>query len=310
MKKIAIVSMIKNECDIIELFLKINFRIADYIYIIDHQSNDGTTQLIQEFQRENPNLHIIDWADNEFRQAAAISYVAQHIAKLEIVDYILPLDADEFISFSDNLYVLDYLENSLSKNDFGIIPWHTYCPINDDFFKAKAPLNEIFRKRLNDPIPHFKVILGNEFAKNCLLAEGNHFAYNDNIKSLPVGLNLSIQHVPIRSTEQIIQKSLFGSYALSQKKNRFSNEGYHWDLMSDEIREKNYKLSFEDINKFSLYYAVERGTVFDTSLDLDGPKIGLDSDEIILKDFAHPNIVRAYDFLTLNLIKKIKSLNQ
>jgi hypothetical protein len=310
MKKIAIVSMVKNECDIIELFLKINSRIADYIFIIDHQSNDGTTQLIQEFKRNNENLHIIEWNDNEFKQAAAISVVVQYVAKLEIVDYIIPLDADEFITSREKLSLFDYLKEYLDKNNFGLVPWHTYCPINDGYFNSKAPLNEIFRKRLIDPNPYFKVILGNEFAKNGVVAEGNHFAYHETIKSTPVELNLSIQHVPVRSTEQIIQKSLFGSYALSQKKNRFLNEGYHWDIMSDTIRKKNYKLNFEEINKFSLYYAVEPGIKFDTSLDFDAPKIGLDSDEIIFKDFARPNIIRAYDFLTLSFISKIKSLNQ
>ncbi len=302
--------MVKNECDIIELFLKINFRVAENIFIIDHKSNDGTTQLIQEFQRNNSNLHLIEWPENEFRQAAAISYVAQHVAKLNIVDYIIPLDADEFISSPNHLSVVENLNNSISNTDFGLIPWHTFCPISDDYFNVKAPLYELFRKRKNDPKPYFKVVIGNEFARDCLVAEGNHFAFHEKFKSPPIHLNLSIQHVPIRSTTQIIQKSLFGSYALAQKPNRLSNEGFHWDLMADEIREKNYRLDFLDIHNFSLNYSVDPGTIFDTSLDLDGPRIGFNTDDIIFKDFAYPNIVRAYDFLTLNLIKQLKLLKK
>lgn len=302
--------MIKNECDIIELFLKINFRVADHIFIIDHQSNDGTTQLIEEFQRNNNKLHLIQWTETTFRQAAAVSYISQEVAKLNIVDFILPLDADEFITSVTDLSLIETLESSISSTGYGLIPWHTYCPISDNFFNVQAPLFELFRKRRFDPKPYFKAIMGNEFAKEGLLAEGNHFAFNEKLNSKPIQLNLSIQHVPIRSIPQIIQKSLFGSYALSQKPNRLSNEGFHWDVMADAVREKNYQLDFEDIQKFSLNYSVDPGTLFDTSLDLDCPRIGIDSDEIIFKDFAQPNIVRAYDFLTLNLIKQVKSINK
>lgn len=47
--KIAAVSMVRNECDIIELFLKINLRHLDFILVIDHNSDDGTTEILEYF---------------------------------------------------------------------------------------------------------------------------------------------------------------------------------------------------------------------------------------------------------------------
>ena len=46
--KIAAISIVKNEADIIELFVKINSRICDHMYIVDGSSDDGTFEMLKE----------------------------------------------------------------------------------------------------------------------------------------------------------------------------------------------------------------------------------------------------------------------
>jgi hypothetical protein len=54
--KIAAVTMIKNECDILELFIKVNSRIIDAFYIIDHGSTDNCKKLLKNASTGIPHL--------------------------------------------------------------------------------------------------------------------------------------------------------------------------------------------------------------------------------------------------------------
>lgn len=40
--KLAAVSVVRNECDIIELFFRINSRVVDRFFVVDHGSTDRT----------------------------------------------------------------------------------------------------------------------------------------------------------------------------------------------------------------------------------------------------------------------------
>ncbi len=59
MIKLGLVSMVKNESDIIELFLRINIRSFNQILLVDHRSNDGTAEIIQEVQKKNTEYTFI-----------------------------------------------------------------------------------------------------------------------------------------------------------------------------------------------------------------------------------------------------------
>ena len=50
--RLAAVTMVKNECDIIELFVRINSRVFDFIHILDHGSNDGTADILARLTAE------------------------------------------------------------------------------------------------------------------------------------------------------------------------------------------------------------------------------------------------------------------
>lgn len=52
MKKIVLVSMVKNEADIIESFVRHSLTYADELIIADHQSSDGTWEMLQKLRAE------------------------------------------------------------------------------------------------------------------------------------------------------------------------------------------------------------------------------------------------------------------
>ena len=55
MAKIAIVSMVRNEADVIESFVRHNLQVADALYIIDHASTDGTGEILQQLTMASPS---------------------------------------------------------------------------------------------------------------------------------------------------------------------------------------------------------------------------------------------------------------
>ena len=53
------VSMVRNEADVIEAFVRHNLGVLDGLAIVDHGSFDGTTEILAELQREDLSLRIV-----------------------------------------------------------------------------------------------------------------------------------------------------------------------------------------------------------------------------------------------------------
>ena len=102
-KKTMIVSMVKDEADIIELFIRYHLQFIDYLIILDNFSADETVNIIRKLQHEYSNLYLILDEDREYRQAEKTSRLVQKALHLVPADIIIPLDADEFLDFEISL---------------------------------------------------------------------------------------------------------------------------------------------------------------------------------------------------------------
>jgi hypothetical protein len=303
--KIAAVNMIKNECDILELFIKVNSRIIDAFYIIDHGSTDNCKKIIEKMQALGYPISYTYFPDKFFNQSSIISSASRKIASLNLYNHIIPLDADEFICNNNPQELKGFIENFMLNKGACLIPWKTYCPIELDYFASEAPLFHNFRARKVEPNQFFKIIMTSDFAKNCIVASGSHKATNPDYKNetneiIPIELI----HVPIRSAEQLIRKCILGSHALSMKKDRLKGEGFHWDLLANSIREKNYKISTENLLNYALEYATldyhgKNEVLFDS------PRIGFTDDHIEFKELAIINIIESFDAEIARLTKII-----
>ncbi|MDP3035130.1 MAG: glycosyltransferase family 2 protein [Methanobacteriaceae archaeon] len=68
-KTIFSISMVKNESDVIESFVRYNLNILDGMIILDNQSSDNTLEILNLLKKEGLNLYIIKDEDREFDQA-------------------------------------------------------------------------------------------------------------------------------------------------------------------------------------------------------------------------------------------------
>lgn len=121
------ISMVKNEQDIIEPFLRHNRQFFDAMIVLDHGSADRTAEIVENCSRELGGIfftHIarFDYAQSEF-MTAALSYAQSTF----FADFVCFLDADEFIPSTDR---------STFLRDLAVVPvghaseheWQTFLP--------------------------------------------------------------------------------------------------------------------------------------------------------------------------------------
>ncbi len=70
MKKIFSVSMVKNEMDIIESFVRYNLNILDGMIILDNASTDDTLKILNLLKLENLPIFIFKDENSEFDKVA------------------------------------------------------------------------------------------------------------------------------------------------------------------------------------------------------------------------------------------------
>jgi len=299
--KLAAVSMVRNECDIIELFVKINSRIFDAIYILDHMSSDGTEEIIKVLQTSGYPVKYSQLNTSQFNQDQVITNLVRQVANLDLYDYVMPIDADEFLLLEDK----DSIENMVSKNAYGLIPWRTFCPISDKYFDVEAPLYDLFKMRDVEPNQFFKVFIGNEYAKNCSVSFGSHQAMSDRFIFEPKVMPVFLAHIPIRSSVQMVNKAILGSHAFRLTPRRAAGQGFHWDLMAKFIRQKDFKIEYDDMAMIALRYAISEDSLAQTPrFMLDGPRIGFSTDTIEMKNLAKINSLKSFDSFMLNMQTK------
>lgn len=303
--RIAGATMVKNECDIIELFVRINSRHLDHIFIVDHCSSDTTRTILARLMAEGYPLTVYAYEASDFQQSQVITWLVRQIASSGSYDYIVTLDADEFINpkletFSESLVA------SIPQGKCGHIKWESFAPIRDEYYSAEAPLFELFRQRFTENPQFYKVVISSSVGINCTVTEGNHFATVNGqmVDYLPV--EATLQHVPVRSADQLYGKALIGNHRLSIKVGRGKNETTHWDDIAQLIRKKNYMLPHEDLLKIALEYASDGGNFVDKQpMLIEGSRIGTANDKIVFKDLSKINIVHTFDMLAESLCREI-----
>lgn len=305
---IAAVCIVKNECDIIELFIRQNAHFCDHIYILNHHSTDGTVQIIENLRALGLPVSVENIEEVKFDQAQFITRKVREIARTGDHDYIIPLDADEFLAEPQAQSLAELLASEVSLSGWARIDWITFCPIRSDYFLHDAPLAACFRSRTIEG-PNKKIILGRDFAKDCNVANGNHKARNPSLSSPPAQLPYQLQHVPVRSSAQIVRKVLLSSYAFGLKDPSFlfsqetPLENFHWRNMLKKIRESNYDLDFEELKLISLFYGDELPEGATPNVDMSRAMSVFEDCVITMPELAQINLLQSMDSFVESLLR-------
>ena len=210
--KIVSFTMVNNESEIIESFVRYNYNFIDEMVIIDNGCTDNTTKIIRNLIAEGFKITVYDESLESYNQYRLDNKYLNKIIDEIKPDLILPLDADEFLAGNEN--PRDILEK-LTLDRIYYVTWRWYVMTkNDDQSEAFIP------KRLqycltrpawnySDGTPVTKSIIPAAYYKKMglTLSMGHHTVFgNDKVKITKLN-NLQFAHYRAISEQQLIYKT-------------------------------------------------------------------------------------------------------
>lgn len=221
-----LVSMVRNEQDIIERFVRHHATQVDGLLIADNLSEDFTRDLLDDLARDFPVV-VVDDPDPAYRQSEKMTALA-HLARVEFgAQWVIPADADEFWQTRQMSTLAELC--AAQPDDVGVLPARIYDHV---VTRAEGFVNMTYRRA--EPVPLHKVAV--RARPDLVIEMGNHQATYDDPQPAPAWDLLQIRHFPIRSVAQYIRKARQGSAALALT-GLPDNVGQHWrdwGRLSDE----------------------------------------------------------------------------
>ena len=273
-QKLVGLSMVRNESDVIETFVRHNLTLLDELHIIDHNSSDNTREILTLLKEEGLPLHIYHYNELEYAQERILNNIMRHIINNDnSIDYIFPLDADEFI-YCHSRETLDIFLKLIPQDRVGMYTWRGYLPNttehDPDFLYH-------FTDQRKEEILTPKVIIPRAIAETCTLTIGSHSVRNAEGKEVQSSVfiapnsanyyywfierfnakfietdDLWLGHYPIRSTIQQIKKVLEKSITMAMEKKGFRD--FAWENQLRDLLAHNMDISLDELRLIAYKY--------------------------------------------------------
>ena len=168
------VSMMRNEEDIVEAFVRHNLAILDGLLVVDHNSTDATSAILASLCAERLPLVVMRNDSPGYLQAEVTTTAARQVFARTPADFVFPLDADEFLKVGDRASLEAFLA-TLPPDTHARFDWPTYAPA------PGAPLADVVSiargaRRIVDLPVVGKVAVARSFASipGAYIGQGNH----------------------------------------------------------------------------------------------------------------------------------------
>lgn len=208
------ITMVKNEQDIIEPFLRSNRPFFDAMIVLDNGSSDRTREIAMSCARELGGIFVTDTPSFANAQSKTATDTFKHVQSAFFADFVCFLDADEFVGAVDRDAMLECLDDvpvgAISEH-----AWMTYLPDPQAAFGPTIdPVSRMTYRRRQEIPPAHKIFLrmGGGLDPDITILRGAHRAISGLRKRLPMVQRpaLVIKHFPVRNPDQIIAKGLLG----------------------------------------------------------------------------------------------------
>ena len=210
--KIVSFTMVNNESEIIESFVRYNYNFVDEMVIIDNGCTDSTIKIVRNLINEGFKITVYDESLEAYNQFRLDNKYLNKIINEIKPDIILPLDADEFLIGSEN--PRDILEG-LDLNSIYYVTWRWYVMTEfDDKKEAFIPkrMNYCLKRaawNYSDGTPVTKTIIPAKYYKDMglTLSMGHHKVFgNDKVNIVNLD-TLQFAHYRAISEQQLIYKT-------------------------------------------------------------------------------------------------------
>jgi hypothetical protein len=237
--KVTALSMVRNEGDVIEAFVRHHAEIVDELVVIDHGSADGTGEILAALAEEGLPVRVRAEGSLVHRQNLVLTQLMREAATVGGADWVVPLDADEFL-IAPNGGVREALAG-LPRERPCTVDSLLYVPTPDDPEDEPNVLRRIrWRRELEGGIWTRKVVVPTGWARNdhVSLAQGNHGLLKGGTREfVPSSLTneLLLAHFPVRSERQLARKVLGGWPAHVARPDRAPDGAFQWKRAFDVV---------------------------------------------------------------------------
>ncbi len=236
--KIVSMTMVGNENEIIESFVRYTCQFVDEMWIISCCSVDNTLKIIRKLIGEGLPIRL--FIDEEYHISYNQKYIdnkyLKKIALEEGVNWVIPLDADEFLWANGNpRSVIENLDQNYIYEAF----WKNYAMadanMQEELFIPKKLQN--FKQGFDgNQITKVLIPARHITDKKIILATGHHHAYGEEIQTKVIDI-LGFAHYPCVNEEQYKLKINGNSISFIAWSNRGNDEGAHINKQRTKIKQ-------------------------------------------------------------------------
>jgi SAM-dependent methyltransferase len=257
------ISMVKNEDDIIEQFVRHNLQFVDSLVILDNGSVDDTQRILRFMQEEGLPILILDDPISSYIQDQKMTRLLRAVTSSFFPEFVVPLDADEFIACKSRNVFLETLRQ-IPSGAVGLVPWQTYVVLPSYGGRTFEDLPRNFvSRRVSETPQFFKAMARTDgcHATNIAFSQGNHHATTNTGELLPsihlAGVKLA--HYPVRSPNQVAAKGIITAMATLEKNPNSEKEGVcfqHFTILRK--CQSSTGIQQSDLPELSMKYAQSR----------------------------------------------------
>lgn len=248
--QLGVITQIRNEIDIINTFLSHIDNLFDFVYLVDHQSIDGTEKILKDAVSSRPKWKYF-FLDVKTRLQSSVTNLLLNQAFSDGIDYLFFLDADEFIEIESRFELEIKVQNLNQMFSVGLLSWKN-CICNDFHEISFSQFSKIW---IPSETSNFnKIIISKYLYEKCekrlTVSQGHHGAYDSNgigIPGIPIG---TLLHIPIRGLQQTQKKVILTVISYRGFSYRKPGNSYQYYEMLKKIADG--KVTDNDIRGFTI----------------------------------------------------------
>jgi hypothetical protein len=246
--RIVAITRVLNEADIIECFVRHTSTFVAHHLIMDDGSSDATLDILAALQREGVPLTVHQSRSISYNESDTLTLLYQQACRTQAPDWVLCVDADEFIDdrrLTGGLQqYLQQLLESPQTIDYLSIPMVNYvATAHDHAEEAIAPVRMRKRQAPSD-VPKI-IVRGNLADQQLCIAHGSHGVSLKHRPAMQVQeLRLSLAHYSERSPWQYLVKFVRGwSKVLATGQAEVDRRtAYHYQAPYEILRDRPQEL--------------------------------------------------------------------
>lgn len=250
--KVRTICWARNECDIIEAFVRHHARFSDVLIVL-HRCIDNSEEILRALSAEGLP---VKWRTDErliHEQSVVMSELMRESFR-DGADWVLPLDADEFLHGD----VISVLQTQGSDSRVIRAPWKGYVPTSKDDATEPNVLKRITHRRSHEYPSWYKMMIPKTTDTSAGLCFGNHALIDSAGNRLAhTDTQLVVAHFPVRSDRQVMRKTFGGWLSYTADPTHAYGGSFQWKALYEKMK-SGHSPSRDELTQLAMDYATEK----------------------------------------------------